>query len=172
MPSEIQKWLSQKFGESKPPPGWSYNPSAPLERAPIVALAILGLGLSDPGRLTGREILLPTALALTAAFGVLGSSRRWEKKPWLVSSFGLAAGPLVFTGATVQLVRMAAENDWQTKPVLKIAAAMITIGPAMDEVLASLQHVRSSWLQGRSGWRAFFGLTPKRRTVRVLEGPL
>jgi hypothetical protein len=67
---------------------------------------------------------------------------------------------------------MAAENDWQTKPVLKIAAALIVIGPAMDEVLASLQHVRTSWLQGRSGWRAFFGLTPKRRAVRVLEGPL
>jgi hypothetical protein len=32
------------------------------------------------------------------------------------------------------------------------------IGPAMDEVLASLQHLKHEKRRGRSVWRAFWGL--------------
>jgi hypothetical protein len=41
------------------------------------------------------------------------------------------------------------------------------IGPAMDEVLASLQFLRSERRRGRSVWRAFWGLAP-----RALRAPL
>jgi hypothetical protein len=40
-----------------------------------------------------------------------------------------------------------------------ISVAMI--GPAMDEVLASLQHLKREHRRGHSVWRAFWGLSPE-----------
>ena len=51
------------------------------------------------------------------------------------------------------------------------------IGPALDEVLASLQHLQRVRGAGGSGWRAFWGLatevhaTPTRRVHARSEGP-
>jgi hypothetical protein len=36
--------------------------------------------------------------------------------------------------------------------------SVVMIGPAMDEVLASLQHLRRCHNEGRSFWRTFWGL--------------
>jgi hypothetical protein len=38
------------------------------------------------------------------------------------------------------------------------------IGPAMDEVLASLQHLRREHDAGRSLWRSFWGIAPTPET--------
>ena len=55
---------------------------------------------------------------------------------------------------------------------------MSMIGPAMDELLASLQHLKRASSEERSTWRTFWGLgkppgstesdrRPARRTTRV-----
>ena len=92
-----------------------------------------------------------------AVAGAIGSSRRWRTMPWLVVLFGIFVGPL---GAiSVLLVIMQPfSGGWCTLCLLTAVISVVMIGPAMDEVLASLQHVRAEQRAGRSAWRAFWGL--------------
>lgn len=96
-----------------------------------------------------------TSAALT---GLIGGKRRWRTMPWMVILFGMAVGPLGAVSIVLVILQPVLFESWCT---LCLASAVISIGmigPAMDEVLASLQHVRRAQLQGRSAWRAFWGL--------------
>lgn len=53
-------------------------------------------------------------------------------------------------------------HAWCTLCLLTALLSVLMIGPAMDEVLASLQHVKRAGAQGRSTWRVFWGLSDDR----------
>ena len=62
-------------------------------------------------------------------------------------------------------------DAWCTLCLASAAISLAMIGPAMDEVLASLQHVRRAGTEGRSRWRAFWGLgDPDGSAERVAVG--
>ncbi|HUH06229.1 MAG TPA: vitamin K epoxide reductase family protein [Egibacteraceae bacterium] len=92
-----------------------------------------------------------------AVTGAIGGTRRWRTMPWIVVVFGIAVGPL---GAISILLVIAQPLLYDSFCTLCLASAVISlamIGPAMDEVLAALQHVRRVQRAGGSAWDAFWG---------------
>ncbi|MGH8958678.1 MAG: vitamin K epoxide reductase family protein [Acidimicrobiia bacterium] len=94
---------------------------------------------------------------LDAGTGVIGGVDRWRTMPWMVLLFGLAIGPLGAGSIFLVISQPLLVNAWCTLCLVSAAISVAMIGPAMDEVLASLQHLRRQRDQGRSLWQAFWG---------------
>jgi uncharacterized membrane protein len=95
---------------------------------------------------------------LDAVAGVIGGRRRWQTMPWMVILFGLAVGPLGVVSVVLVILQPVLFDSWCTLCLASGAISVLMIGPAMDEVLASLQHLKHEQRRGRSVWRAFWGL--------------
>lgn len=91
-----------------------------------------------------------------AVTGVIGSTRRWRTMPWLVILFGLFVGPLGAVSIALVILQPFV-GGWCFLCLITAAISVLMIGPAMDEVLASLQYLRRERRAGRSAWRAFWG---------------
>lgn len=103
---------------------------------------------------------------MDAVTGAIGGRRRWKTMPWIVILFGLFVGPLGAVSIGLVISQPLVVGEWCT---LCLATAMISlamIGPAMDEMLASLQHIKREAGRGRSAWRVFWGLSDEREAAR------
>lgn len=99
---------------------------------------------------------------LDAVTGVIGGRARWRTMPWIVLLFGLAVGPLGAISILLVMIQPIVYGEWCTLCLASAVISVAMIGPAMDEVLASLQHLRRTADGGASVWRAFWGLSPER----------
>ncbi|CCH57022.1 hypothetical protein BN8_06419 [Fibrisoma limi BUZ 3] len=183
---------------SEIPPGWDYNPSTWGQRLPLVAVAVVGLGISlylglyqlriipsvwDPffGSASSQKVLnsplsrllpIPDALLGAIAYGVdaitgvFGRTGRWKTLPWLVVLFGVAVGPMGTVSVLLVIAQPILENAWCTLCLISAAISIAMIGPAMDEVLASLQFLQRVKRSGQSVWKAFWGNKAIISTVR------
>lgn len=102
-----------------------------------------------------------------AVSGTIGGRGRWRTMPWIVIMFGLAVGPLGAISILLVILQPVAFGAWCTLCLVSAVISVLMIGPAMDEVLASLQHLRRVQRAGRSTWRAFWGLADRSQTTRV-----
>jgi uncharacterized membrane protein len=111
---------------------------------------------------------------LDAVTGAIGGRARWRTMPWIVILFGLAVGPLGAASILLVILQPLLFDSWCTLCLISAAISVVMIGPAMDELLASLQHIKRASAQGGSWWRAFWGLdsaepgtggAPQRREV-------
>lgn len=96
---------------------------------------------------------------LDAVTGVIGGRARWRTMPWIVILFGLAVGPLGAVSVLLVIFQPVAVGAWCTLCLASAVISVLMIGPAMDELLASMQFVRREAAEGRSAWRAFWGLS-------------
>ena len=172
------------------PPGWDYNPSAWMQRIPIVVLALVGTAIAgylmlfqvgvldsvwEPFFGDGSERILTSWVSkllhpipdaglgafsylLDAVAGVIGGRRRWQTMPWMVVLFGIAVGPLGVVSVTLVILQPVLFDTWCTLCLASGVVSVWMIGPAMDEILASLQHLKRVSLEGGSVWRAFWGM--------------
>jgi uncharacterized membrane protein len=92
-----------------------------------------------------------------AVAGVIGGTRRWRTMPWIVIFFGLAVGPLGIVSVMLVVFQPVLFNSWCSLCLLSAIISALMIGPAMDEVLASLQYLRRVKSSGTSLWKAFWG---------------
>jgi uncharacterized membrane protein len=95
---------------------------------------------------------------LDAVTGVIGRRARWRTLPWIVVVFGVAVGPLGVISVLLVILQPVLFNAWCTLCLASAVISVVMIGPAMDELLASLQYLKRVHLQGGSVWRAFWGL--------------
>lgn len=100
---------------------------------------------------------------LDAVTGVIGGRSRWRTMPWIVILFGFAVGPLGLVSVVLVMIQPIVYDAWCTLCLCSALISIVMIGPALDEVLASLQylrrlHDRREHDRGRSVWRAFWGL--------------
>ena len=93
-----------------------------------------------------------------AVTGVIGGRNRWRTMPWIVVVFGILVGPLGLVSLGLVIAQPVMYGHWCTLCLLSALISTLMIGPAMDEVLASMQHLRRVHDSGRSTWRAFWGL--------------
>ncbi len=93
-----------------------------------------------------------------AAGATIGGRDRWRTMPWLVILFGLAVGPLGLASITLVVLQPVLFDAWCTLCLASAGISLMMIAPAMDEVLASLQHVRQTQRDGGSAWRALWGM--------------
>jgi Vitamin K epoxide reductase family len=114
--------------------------SRAFERLPIGDAALGGLGyLAD------------------AVTGLIGSSERWRTMPWIVVIFGVFVVPFGAVSVMLTIFQPVLYGSFCTLCLFSGAISLAMIGPAVDEVLASLQHLQREHCAGRSVWAAFWG---------------
>jgi hypothetical protein len=91
--------------------------------------------------------------------------------PWIVVVFGLAVGPLGAVSILLVIFQPVLFDAWCTLCLVSALISVLMIGPAMDEFLASLQHLQRQHLQERSLWRAFWGLSDRPEALERLREP-
>ncbi|HEX2229549.1 MAG TPA: vitamin K epoxide reductase family protein [Candidatus Binatia bacterium] len=109
--------------------------------------------------------LLPIPDAALGAFGyildavtaVIGGQARWRTMPWMVILFGMAVGPLGAASIILVILQPVLFEAWCTLCLASALISVLMIGPAADEVLASLQYLKRERSMGRSLWSAFWG---------------
>ena len=94
-----------------------------------------------------------------AVTGAIGGRARWRTMPWIVIIFGLLIGPLGAISILLVILQPVMFDAWCTLCLATALISVLMIGPAMDEFLASLQHLKREKERGRSAWRAFWGMT-------------
>lgn len=92
-----------------------------------------------------------------AVSGAVGGTRRWKTMPWIVILFGLLVGPLGMISILLVVVQPVLYDAWCTLCLCSAAISIIMVGPAMDEMLASLQYMRRVKDSEVSLWKAFWG---------------
>lgn len=95
---------------------------------------------------------------LDAMTGAIGGGRRWRTMPWIVILFGLAVGPLGAVSLLLVIVQPVLLDNWCSLCLVSAWLAVVMIGPAMDEVLASLQYLKRRYEKGGSLWSVFWGI--------------
>ena len=93
-----------------------------------------------------------------AVTGAIGGTRRWKKMPWIVIIFGIAVGPLGAISILLVILQPVVYDSFCTLCLASAVISTAMIGPAVDEVLASLQFLKRRRSEGRSVWRAFWGI--------------
>lgn len=76
----------------------------------------------------------------------------------MVIVFGIAVGPLGAVSVALVVSQPLVVGAWCTLCLASAVVSLVMIGPAVDEMLASLQHLKRAREAGRSGWRVFWGL--------------
>lgn len=92
-----------------------------------------------------------------AITGAIGGTRRWKTMPWIVIIFGIFVGPLGLASVVLVILQPVAYDAFCTLCLATAVISVAMIGPAVDEVLASLQFLRRRQNAGRSVWKAFWG---------------
>lgn len=92
-----------------------------------------------------------------AVTGAVGGKSRWRTMPWIVIAFGLAVGPLGFISVLLVVLQPVMYDAWCTLCLASAVISIVMIGPAMDEMLASLQYMKRAKDAGISTWAAFWG---------------
>lgn len=87
--------------------------------------------------------------------------------PWIVLLFGLAVGPLGLLSVLLMIAQAIWLEAWCTLCLLSALSAVVMIGPAMDEVLASVQFLKRVHDRRMPLWQAVWRgeQTPNRKAV-------
>jgi uncharacterized membrane protein len=93
---------------------------------------------------------------LDAVAGLIGGSSRWRTMPWMVVIFGVAVGPLGVISVLLVIFQPVLFAAWCTLCLATALISVLMIGPAMDEVLASLQFLKGAKARGESTWTVFW----------------
>ncbi len=104
---------------------------------------------------------------IDAVAGAIGGRQRWRTMPWMVVLFGIFVGPLGAVSVLLVILQPVLFGAWCTLCLFTAVISVLMIGPAMDEVLASLQHLKRVKGRGESVWRAFWGLDATRAPTRL-----
>jgi uncharacterized membrane protein len=92
--------------------------------------------------------------------GLVGSTRRWQYRPWLVLLFGIDVIPLGIVSAVLVVLQGTAVGAWCTLCLLTAVISLVLVVLAYDEVWSTLIYLRKVWMQTRSKrvlWDVFWG---------------
>jgi uncharacterized membrane protein len=95
-----------------------------------------------------------------ALFGLAGSTRRWQHRPWLVILFGIDVIPLGVVSAVLVVLQGTVVGSWCFLCLVTALISLILVAFAWDEVWATVLHLRRIWRRTRDRrilWRAFWG---------------
>ncbi|HEV2062144.1 MAG TPA: vitamin K epoxide reductase family protein [Solirubrobacteraceae bacterium] len=98
---------------------------------------------------------------LDAVTGAIGGKARWRTMPWIVVIFGLAVGPLGAVSIALVVIQPVVYGEFCTLCLASALVSLAMIGPALDELLASLQYLKRARDEGRSLWHVFWTGGPR-----------
>ena len=93
-------------------------------------------------------------------FGLAGSTRRWQYRPWLVVLFGLDVIPLGIVSAVLVVMQGTVVGAWCFLCLVTAVISLILVALAYDEVWSTVLYLRRVWRKTRSGralWNVFWG---------------
>lgn len=95
-----------------------------------------------------------------AIFGLAGSTRRWQCRPWLVLLFGLDVIPLGLVSAVLVALQGTVVGHWCFLCLVTAVISLLLVYLAYDEVWSSLRYLWHVWQKtGDRGivWQALWG---------------
>jgi uncharacterized membrane protein len=95
-----------------------------------------------------------------AVLGLVGSTRRWQYRPWMVILFGIDVIPLGGVSAILVVLQGFVVGSWCTLCLVTAAISFILVVMAYDEVWASLRYLQRVWQHTRDKrllWDVFWG---------------
>ena len=93
-------------------------------------------------------------------FGLAGSTRRWQYRPWMVVLFGLDVIPLGVVSAVLVVLQGTMVGAWCFLCLITAAISLILVFLAYDEVWSSLAYLWRVWRRTRNArlvWDSFWG---------------
>lgn len=93
-------------------------------------------------------------------FGLAGSTRRWQYRPWMVVLFGIDVIPLGIVSAVLVVMQGAVVGAWCFLCLVSALISLILVAMAYDEVWACLKYlvrVRRASRSWGTFWRCFWG---------------
>jgi uncharacterized membrane protein len=106
-----------------------------------------------------------------AIFGLAGSTRRWQYRPWMVVLFGLDVIPLGLVSAILVVIQAFVLGEYCFLCLVTAATSLLLVYLAYDEVWVSCLYLWRVWrTTHRLGalWRAFWG-QPTPEADRIAE---
>jgi len=85
-----------------------------------------------------------------AIFGLAGSTRRWQYRPWIVILFGLDVIPLGLISALLVVAQATIVGKWCFLCLVTAGISLALVYLAFDEVYASLKLLILVWKKTRS----------------------
>ncbi len=83
-------------------------------------------------------------------FGLAGSTRRWQYRPWMVVLFGLDVIPLGIVSAVLVFMQGAVVGAWCFLCLVTAVISLVLVALAYDEVWSSLLYLKRVWGKTRS----------------------
>lgn len=80
-----------------------------------------------------------------AIFGLAGSTRRWQYRPWLVILFGLDVIPLGLVSVILVVCQATIVGNWCFLCLVTAAISLVLVFMAYDEVFASVKLLYRVW---------------------------
>ena len=94
-----------------------------------------------------------------AIYGLAGSTRRWQLRPWMTILFGLDVIPLGIVGAVLVFMQGAVVGYWCFLCICSAVISAVLVYYAYDEVWACLRflHFARNNMNPSQFWRVFWG---------------
>lgn len=95
-----------------------------------------------------------------ALFGLAGSTRRWQYRPWMVVLFGIDVIPLGIVSAVLVVLQGAVVGAWCFLCLVTAGISLVLVLLAYDEVWTTLLYLRRVWKRTRDRralWNTFWG---------------
>ena len=109
-----------------------------------------------------------------AIFGLAGSTRRWQYRPWMVIIFGIDVIPLGIVSAVLVFLQGTTVGAWCFLCLVTAVISLVLVVLAYDEVWATLKYMARVWRATRSRrvmWRVLWGGHDERaNAVAVMDG--
>lgn len=121
---------------------------------------------SDVSHTMRRWFVIPDALFGSLAylgdliFGLAGSTRRWQFRPWLVLIFGIDVIPLGIVSAVLVFLQGYAVGAWCFLCIVTAIISLVLVYMAYDEVYSCYRYLREVHRESgrwRTVWNAFIG---------------
>jgi hypothetical protein len=103
-------------------------------------------------------------------FGLAGSTRRWQFRPWMVLLFGLDVIPLGLVSAVLVFMQGTVVGSWCFLCLVTAVISLVLVVLSFDEVWSALVHLRGIRKQHRRWrpvWDAFWGRPPASVTANA-----
>ena len=95
-----------------------------------------------------------------AIYALVGTTRRWQYRPWMVLLFGLDVIPLGIVSAILVVIQGTVIGAWCFLCLVTALISLILVYWAYDEVWATLKYLWRVWQKTkdwRTLWRVFWG---------------
>ena len=95
-----------------------------------------------------------------AIFGLAGSTRRWQYRPWMVVLFGIDVIPLGIVSAVLVFLQGSVVGAWCFLCLVTAVISLVLVALAWDEIWSCMLFLHRVWRRSRSPstlWRVFWG---------------